>query len=389
MQLHVEAERVPAPGPHPILREQVPPAADRPEAADATRARPSLLARLFRRPLFVALVLVPNLLSILYFGLIAAPIYTSRTSLLVLNPKQSGPSLSSLLAGASGDSSEQGGYILKDYFSSWDAFRKADRTLGLASAYGRGDPVSRFGGLLGLYRTTDVALWHYFQNRVGVEIDQKSGIVSLDVDAYDPRYATRLSRALLADAVAHMDAMNAEQERDYLASAIARKAGAEAALRGDLAALARYRDRTGTYDPKELYLSNLALMNSLALKQTDLKSQRDALAKSVPGNPQAQTLSDAMASVRGDISTTRNGFPAMARTSSEYEKLLVARDTDITLLGQANLALQEAQASAEKNRYYLNVIGHPSQPSTPEGPRGLLWIGGIALLSLALWGLLR
>jgi capsular polysaccharide transport system permease protein len=393
MQLQFEAERV-RPEALPATPITVNPNA-RVEEAPTTHKeieephRTWRFTDLLRRPLFVALVLVPNLLSIIYFGLIASPVYTSRASLLVVNSRQNGPSLSSLLAGASGDSSEQGGYILKNYFASWDAFKKADDQLGLASAYRRGDPASRYGGLFGLFRTDDVALWHYFRNHVDVEIEQKSGIVSLDVDAYAPTDAVRLAHTLLGDAVAHMDAMNAEQERDFVAAALARKRAAETALRRDLTALAGYRDRTGTYDPKELYSSNLALMNSLSLKATELKSERDAVARATPNNPQARTLSDAIASVRSDISSAQRDFPAMARSSSEYEKLLVARDNDITLLGQANMALQESQVNVEKNRYYLNVISHPSNPMTPESPKRLRWIGGIALLTLALWGLLR
>jgi capsular polysaccharide transport system permease protein len=53
------------------------------------------------------------------------------------------------------------------------------------------------------------------------------------------------------------------------------------------------------------------------------------------------------------------------------------------------MAVQEAEANAEKNRYYLNVISSPSEPGTPEGPDRLFWIGGILLASLLLWGLLR
>ena len=351
--------------------------------------RGSWLSRLLRRPMFLAVVLIPNLLSILYFGLIASPVYTSTAALIVLNPKQSGPSLSSLLSGASGDSSEQGGYIIKEYLAFWDAFRKLAKPLDLDGNFRRGDAVSRFGGLATTFHTSDVALWRYLQRRVDVEIDQKSGIVSLDVSAYDPAYAERLARTLLGGAIQHMDQMNNQQERDYVKTALARKAGIESALRSDLAALARYRSETGTYDPKELYLSNLALMNSLAMKATELKSQREAIARATPNNPQADNLDTAAASVRGDIATAAKDFPAMARSSSRYEKLLVSRDNNITLLGQANMALQEAQASAEKNRYYLNVISSPSQPQTPESPQRLLWIGGILLLTFLLWGLLR
>ena len=363
------------------------PEAKTPEPTPA--APPSWFGRLLRRPLFLAAVVVPNVASVLYFGLIAAPVYTSTAALMVLNPKQSGPSLSSLLSGASGDSSEQGGYILKEYFASWDAFRKLDKPLGLAENFGKGDPVGRFGGVATGFRTNDVALWRYFQKQVDVKIDQKSGIVALDVSAWDAAYATRLTKVLLAAAIAHMDAMNAQQQGDFLKSAIARKAAIEAALRSDLAALAQFRNQTGTYDPKELYLSNLALMNSLTMKATELKSQGQALSAATPNNPQVDNLASATQSVKQDIATTAKSFPAMARSSSRYEKLLVSRDNNITLLGQANLALQEAQAAAEKNRYYLNVISSPSEPQTPEGPERLMWIGGVLLATLLLWGLIR
>lgn len=359
-------------------------------SADTAEARaPSWFARMARRPLFVAVVLVPNLLSLVYFGLIASPVYTSTAALIVLNPKQNGPSLSSLLSGASGDSSEQGGYILREYFRSWDAFRRVEAPMKVADNFSAADPVSRFGGLATLFRTNDIALWRYFQKQVDVEIDQKSGIVTVNVNAYDPSYATGLARQLLRHAVGHMDAMNAQQEGDFVRSAAQRKQAIEAALQRDLAALAQFRNQTGTYDPKELYLSNLELMNSLALKATELKSQQEAIARATPGNPQADNLETATRSVRSDLATTARNFPTMARSSSRYEKLLVSRDTNITLLGQANQALQQAQASAEQNRYYLNVISNPSEPHTPEKPQRLIWIGATLLATLLLWALLR
>ncbi len=362
-----------------------------PERIEATEAEPrrSMLGRLLRRPMFIAAVLIPNLLSILYFGLIASPVYVSTASLVVLNPQKAGPSLSSLLAGASGDSSEEGGYLLKDYLASWQAFTKIEKPLRLADNFRQGDFVSRYAGLTSLFRDNDVALWRYLGRRVDVKIDQKSGIVTLKTEAYRPGFAYTLTNALLNDAVAHMDAMNAEQERDYVGSAIARKTRIEQALQRDLAALARYRSETGTYDPKELYSSNLALLNGLALKEADLKAQRDAIADSTPNNPVARNLGSQMSSVRSNIDATQQDIPRVARSSALYEKLLVSRDTNITLLGQANLAVQEAQNSAEKNRYYLNVISTPSQPQTPEEPLRMLWIGGILMATLLLWGIVR
>jgi capsular polysaccharide transport system permease protein len=350
----------------------------------------SALMRLLRRPMFIIAVLIPNLLSILYFGFIASPVYVSTASLVVLNPQKSEPTLTSMLSGSASDaSSEQGGYLLKSYLASWQAFTRVEKPLQLANNYSGGDLVSRYGGLTTGFRTNDVALWRYLNRRVTTKIDQKSGILALKVSAYQPRFAHALASAMLNDAVAHMDAMNTEQQRDYVGGALARKVRIEQALQSDLAALARYRQDTGTYDPKDLYDSNLSLLNGLALKEADLKAQRDAISAATPNNPVARSLGSQITSVRGNIDATQRDIPRMARDSALYEKLLVSRDNNISLLSQANMAVQEAQLSVEKARYYLNVVSTPSQPDTPEEPQRLLWIGGIFLASLLLWAVLR
>src|ERR1700740_696353 len=77
--------------------------------------------RLLSRPLFVLLVVVPNLLAITYYGLIASPVFMSTTSIAVSNPSENASSLVSILSGTSSDDSMEGGYILQEYLVSWAA----------------------------------------------------------------------------------------------------------------------------------------------------------------------------------------------------------------------------------------------------------------------------
>lgn len=344
---------------------------------------------ILRRPMFVILFLVPNLISILYFGFIASPLYSSTASLIVINPQQAGTSMTSLLSGGSSDGSEQGAYILKNHIESWEAFKKVEQPLALSKNFALGDFVSRYGGLARLFRKDDVALWNYYKSSVDIDVDQKGSIVALTVNGYRPGFAVALARALLDESVRHMDQMNLQQEQDYVGSALARRIELQKSLQADETELAEYRARIGNYDPKELYLSNLSLLNSLALKDADLKSQYDTVVKAMPNNPAAQNLISAMGAVRAQIAATKGGFSGLARNAAHYENLVVRRDSTIALLNQANLAVQEAQSTAMKNKFYLNVISRPSEPQTPELPRRALWIGGILLVTLVLWGLLR
>ena len=342
-----------------------------------------------RRPLFLWLVAVPNFVSLAYFGFIASPVYTSRTSLIVLNPTPGASSLSSLLSGGSGDGSSQGAYLLKEFIGSWDEVSALDRRLHLARHYAEGDIVSRYGGLLGGFARDDVALWRYVRKRIIVKVDLKSGIAAIEARGYRPDFAQALAQALLADSSAHLNRMNARQERDLIGHAEQRKAHLEQVVREDEAALATERRRTNAYDPKDQYLSNLSLVNDLKARNAEYRSQFDAIVRATPNSPEAKNIATAMAALDDKIAEAQAHSRELSRASARWDTLVAKRDTDVKLLQQASGAAQDAQQRAAQNQYYLNIISAPSAPKTPERPHRLYWICGILLGTLLLWGLLR
>jgi capsular polysaccharide transport system permease protein len=342
-----------------------------------------------RQPLFWAIVVVPNLVCIIYFLLVASPVYVSTASLLVYKPVQASESLTSMLSGAGGGSSTEGAYIVKDCVGSWDEYRNVANTINLPEHFGQGDFISRFGGLSTLFRKNDVTLWHYYQNRVNAAIDQNSGIVSLSVEGYSSALAATIAKKILEDAVRHIDEMNQQQEADYIKNAVDRRTSIEVKLKSDVATLAAYRTSTGMHDPSKLYISNLALLNSLNEQKTRMSAQYDAISKATPNNPVAKNLMSAIAAVQSKISSTESDGKTLSRQAARYDELTVARDNDISLLHEVETAVEQAQLNAMKNKYYLNLISAPSSPNSPELPRRLEWIAGVLLATLVLWGLLR
>ncbi len=343
----------------------------------------------FHRPLFWAVVGFPNIISILYFCLIASPVYVSTASLVVYKPGQSAQSLSAMLSGAGGGNSTEGAYIVKNYIGSWDEYRNVARAINLPLSYGQGDVVSRFGGLKTLFRKSDVALWHYYQSHVDAAIDQNSGIISLSVEGYSPEVATGIAERVLQDSVRHIDGMNRQQEEDYIKNAVDRRVSVEEKLRFDEAALAAYRISTGVHDPSKLYASNLTLLNALSEQKTRDEAQLDAIAGATPNNPVVENLRAAMSAVQAKIKRTEVDGKTLSRDAARYEELTVARDSDIALLNDVETAVEKAQLNAAKNKYYLNIISAPSRPQAPELPRRLEWVMGMLLSTLVLWGLLR
>ncbi|WP_244321906.1 lipopolysaccharide biosynthesis protein [Burkholderia reimsis] len=333
--------------------------------------------------------MVPNIVCLVYFLLIASPIYVSTASLIVYKPVQASENLSSMLSGTSGGNSTEGAYIVKDYVGSWDEYLNVSKTINLPEHFSHGDFVSRFGGFSTFFSKSDVTLWHYYQKRVNTAIDQNSGIVSLSVEGYSPSLAATIAEQVLKDAVHHIDEMNRQQEADYIRNAVDRRTAVEAKLKSDGAALAAYRTSTGMHDPSGLYNSNLALLNSLAEQKTRMAAQYDAISEATPNNPVAKNLTVAMAAIQAKISSTENEGKILSRQAARYDELTVARDNDISMLREVETAVQQAQLNAMKNKYYLNIISAPSSPHAPELPRRLEWIAGVLLATLVLWGLLR
>jgi capsular polysaccharide transport system permease protein len=342
-----------------------------------------------RSRMFWAVVGVPNLVSLIYFGVIASSAFVSNASMLVFKPSQGSVNVSSLLAGSSEGESFEGAYILEKYVASWAEFRHLSEKFDLAGEYGHGDFFSRYGGLSTLFRHNDITLWHYYQRHVEVEVNEKNNIVTLQIEGYSPEFTTGLGEALLQDAITHIDAMNQQMDRDYASNAAKSRSAIEADLERDEGALADYRAKIGVLDPDSHYTAQLNLLNSLEENKAGLQSQYQSLVEATPNNPTAQNMRKAIAAISAKIESIQSEFKTLAEENARYHALLMARDNDAELLKEINTAAQEADLNSMKTKYYLQVISPVSTPGSPERPRRLEWIAGIFFGSLLLWSLVR
>lgn len=266
----------------------------------------------------------PNLLSIIYFGYIAAPEYVSTASLTVYRETQQSPGIIAMLSGATGGGSLEGGYVLRNYIQSWDEYSKIDHRINLVADFSRGDFVSRYGGFATLFRRNDVALWHYYQAHVDVAVSADSGIVSLYIDGYSPSFTARLGRMVLKDAIAHIDAMNRKEEQDFISRAVAQRCSVHAILVGDEQRLAAYRARIGIYDPKALYVSELSLLDALKEQKAKLQARYMTVASATPNNPVDRNLREAIAVIAQKIAEAQASFSRLSREAAHYEPLVIA-----------------------------------------------------------------
>lgn len=350
---------------------------------------PNIIGKKLLESRLLLCIIIINALSFVYFLLIASPVYISNASLIVRSGDSRGSNMTSVLSGATGDGSEFGGYVFDDFAKSWNEFSRVRDPLKLRDEFSRGDFVTRFGGLESLLQTNDIALWKYYQSSVVINVETKSGIVTLAVKGYSPRLAHRLAQHLLNDAVTHLTAMNKDRERQMLRFSQMRVTELATQLEQQEAALAGYRSRIGVYEPAALYQSQLNLLNVLAARQTELDGQYNSLVREAPNSPVVSDLRSAVAHTRERVAQEQKLISKTSQQAAAFDGLRVRRDNTVALLGQATQALQQAERETVNNGYYLNVISEPSQPAVPEEPHRLRWILGIFLVSLLIWAILR
>ncbi|QDH17000.1 hypothetical protein [Swingsia samuiensis] len=326
-------------------------------------------------------LLIPNLLAISYFGLIATPTFESESIILVKSPQKSSANLKNILSGDNNDDTS-GAWIVKNRALSWDQFLSINTKFNLYDVYSNADFISRFGGFKSLFSTSDVSLWNYYKNNTNVSIDEQTGITKISVNSFSPVLSEKISSELLKDVSNHLNHLNDLEGADFVASARTEVADMRKAVALDAANIAAWRTHTNLLAPEKDYaaLSEEAL--ALDSKQMDLNSDFQIGHLYESNNPKVASLKARIDILKKNSSHLREVSKSIFSQATNYESLILKQNTDAKLLETAETALQEAVIKSKQNQYYLQTISQPSTPHSPTGPNRLKAILIVLALSL-------
>ncbi|SFI17888.1 capsular polysaccharide transport system permease protein [Collimonas sp. OK307] len=343
--------------------------------------------------LFLLTVVVPTVLSILYFGLIASDVYISESRFVVRSPqRQSSTGLSALLQGAGFARSQDDAYSVQDFMLSRDALQQLNSKLALDKAFGHRD-VDLFNRFAGFgWDHSFEALYRYYQKQVLIEMDSASSISSLKVSAFTGEDAYRINVMLLEMGEQVINDLNERGRQDMIRFAkadvdIAEKKAKDAGL-----ALSNYRNQKAIFDPERQSGIQLQLVSKLQDDLIATKTQLDQVRSFTPDNPQipalqkrAQTLQSEM---NAQMASVAGGSASLTNHTTEYERLELERVFADKQLGTALASLEQARNDAQRKQLYLERIVQPNKPDVAIEPRRIRDILATFLLGLVAWGVL-
>ncbi|MBP1852299.1 RkpR, polysaccharide export protein [Rhizobium halophytocola] len=353
---------------------------------------------------FVALVAVPTVASSLYMTFIAADQYQSVSSFSVRSIESS--AMTSDIMGMFTQSASGGtvadSYILADYLLSEEMAKAVDAKFNLDKIYApRG--LDYFFGLSSgqpIELKTD-----YWQSMVSVNFDHSTGIIQLQVRAFDPVIAQEVATFVMKKSEELINKLSDTSRDESLKLANSELAIAEKRLSDARNALRSFRDTSQELDPLQgakLAAELIAGMEKELVKlNADLATARQQMGEDTP---RVRVMKTQISSLEKQIAQERQRFGAGSSDNAStgpdgldeavpgkiqaYEGLETEREFAEKFYTTSLAALEKARVSAASKQRYLAAFIQPTLSEISQYPSRLLDVILVFFGGLFAWAML-
>lgn len=342
-----------------------------------------------RNPWFLAGVVLPVLVSAIYYFGIASGQYVSESRFVIKSPNQRGAQVSSFanLIQTTGLSSgqEQSNQVI-DFVRSRSALQTLSGELPIRDIYGTHeiDMFSRFPRPWD--DTTFEDLFKYYRDKVQISRDTDTGMVVLRTIAFAPDEAAKINEKLLLQSEDLVNQLNENSRTKAIEEATGRVAEAELRVAEARNAIAQYRSRAAVVDPLKEASGVAEIANRLITERAALEAQLATLRSVTPDHPSIPALREQIKSLTREINrqTARvvGGSNTISGKLPSYDALVLEQELASELLVLAQTSLEGARTEALKQQFYLERVVNPNVPDQAEYPKAfriVLTIFGFAV----------
>jgi capsular polysaccharide transport system permease protein len=349
----------------------------------------------FRRHyLFALLVLLPTVVAIIYFGLVASDIYISESRYLLRSPQRQVQAglVGQLLQSTGLSHSQDDTYAVRDYILSRDALKELDDKVGVRKSFSSAhiDLFNRFAGL-GWDKSFE-EFYRYYGKHVGIEYDPVTSISILTVRAFTAEDAYKINGLLMEMSEQFVNTLNDRSRQDLIRFGDNEVKIASEKVKDASLALLTYRSSQSIFEPDRQATLQLEGVAKIQQELISTEAELVQLTKLSPDNPQisslksrAETLRNAIASEASKVTGARGSFSARA---PNFERLALDVEFADKQLGVALAELETARAEAQQKQLYLERLVQPNLPDMALQPRRIRSIFTTFLLGLIAWGVL-
>lgn len=350
-----------------------------------------MLASAWRRHPILVVALVSSLLVAVYWLLVASDRYVSEAHVIVQRadlPGGQSMEMSGVLAGVLGGTNHADQMLLRDYLLSVDMLHKLDAKLKLREHYrNHGDLLSR------LWRNELEWFHRHYLGRVDAYFDERSGILNLSAQAYDPKTAQAIVAMLVEEGERFMNGLAhalAEEQVRFLEKQVTQMK--DRALKARQEVLA-YQNRRGLISPQASAESLTVTLAQFEGKRIELEAQRGALQSYlVPSHPSIVQLDQQIAAIVRQIDNEKAKLvapsgKALNRAVEEFQRLEFEATFAQEVYTSALAALERGRVEAARTIKKVAVVQTPTLAEYAQQPRRYYNAAAFALVALLLAGI--
>lgn len=338
-------------------------------------------ARLIKK-LILAVMIVPPIFAVFYYGLFAADRYVSEANIIVrsVSSKKAAGGLDMVLQTFGISRAVDDTNAVQNFMLSRDAVRALESRIPLREIFSNSnaDIFTRFPRFWLWKNDSFERLYEFYLDRVTVVQDASKGITTVKAVAFRPEDALRITQELLKISEEMVNRMNVRAQADTVKSAQLSVDEAGNRLIETKKELTRYRNRELIVDPLKSSQSVLDTITSLATEYSQTQAQVQEMTRLAPNNPAIAARQARADALRARITEERDKLAgtdaAMAKKIEGYEQLSASSDIAEKALAAASNSLETARQEARRQQIYIEQIVSPNLPDQSTEPERLRMI---------------
>jgi capsular polysaccharide transport system permease protein len=349
-----------------------------------------------RWPRLIGLIcgfVIPALIVVGYIAFGISNQYTAEARLAVRGGEQISADPISALTGLASFTQAQDTLIVVNYVKSRAIVEDLDRSIGLREMYSGVDWLSRF-------HTAEPieGLVKYWRWKIKTNVENPSGIVTIQVSAFSPQDALKIANAVVSASEQLVNSMSTRATRDAMEQARSELTRAEQRLGEIRVALQNLRNSQATLNPRRTAEGINKLIGELRLERARLEDDANSAKRSqvLEEAPQMQLLririqviSDQIGELEHQLTSTADSpsSGAVSGKITRFDELELERQIAEKQYTLATESFERTRVNAERQKVYLTTFVVPLLPHDVAWPRHrfLLSILGLAAVAGLYW----
>lgn len=330
-------------------------------------------------------------IAVIYFGLISSDRYVSRAELVVKQADQIKMLPDALSMLGIGGSNHEDILLIQDYLNSPDLLTRLDKELGLKAHY-QSQKVDYFSRL-----PADVSreqFIEYYRNHLTLRLDDISGVLTIEFQAFDPAYGQRVVGLMLKESEGFINKLGHQVALEQLAFVEKEVDRAYQRVQDEKAKVLTFQNNHQLISPESTSTARLGVVSQiegeLASQQAKLKQLQSYMKETAPAmitvKARVEALTEQLEQEKARLTGTDKD--AMNEVTASYMDVKTQATLAADLYKSGLISLEQARVEAYRKLKHLLVVSQPTLAEDAEYPRRLYNLATIGVLLCLLYGLI-